>query len=744
MKRLKFNFLNNAKKIWKFRNQALFKLISLWILFLSFFVVMMMFAIDPQYSRLNIPKWIYILFLLINIILIFYFEFDYFKVYLPFLFTKNNKQKFKKYNFSFKNWCKKVTSKFTMDLLIAFDIHISFFYSFIVLIINVSEKGYDGLSLLFFEIPISLAAFINLGHFLETKLKTKSNIGIKDLLALQNINAWKYSKNNQWIQVSSYELKPNDIILIKKGQSVPVDGVVINGTSYFNYASLTGESLPQKKQNGDLVVSGTINLGQNLKLKVTKNVNNSALSMMINKLEEILESKTSIERFSSKLVKYFIPSILLIGIIAFIGWTIYGFVYGVNNLPYFFFGNIDTKPTIIGVGIWIFISVIIVGCPCAFGIAAPSAIYAASGVAAKNKILFGSAEIYEKLKKVKYVAFDKTGTLTKGKFRVLLYVGDKKAQKIAASLENYSHHPIAKTISSFSQNNLKINNIKEIEGFGIEGYYQNNFYQIASYANFLKLNYKTKINLKINNPLTYVAIAKNKFVIGVYVIGDMIKKDSKHVIKNLHKLKIKTVILSGDNQKVVNYVAKKLDIDLAYGELSPLDKVNKINALKKFGEVVFVGDGLNDLLAMQTASLSMAFSSGSDITNAVADVSLIETDLNLVYKTIHIAKQTLLTVKTNFIWAGLFNFIAIPLAALGIIPPWLGAMLMIVSDILLLSNTIWFKNRIIKFCDQAVKKTKLLNNKNTNLNKNFILNQIKNFKLWNKYKNNKINSIKSS
>ncbi|TDV24481.1 Cu+-exporting ATPase [Mycoplasmopsis mustelae] len=594
----------------------------------------------------------------------------------------------------FKNYWRLFKGSVSMDLLIAIGVHLSYFYSLILTIITLSTKGYSGIDMYFWDVPSALLTFIGIGHYLENKLMRKSSIGIKELLQLQNRTAILVQADGGTKQVPTRSLKVGDIILLPKGQNVPVDGVVIENSSDLDMAAINGEPLPKFVEPGDHVVSGAINLTTSLKIQVQKKMQDSTLTKIIDKLENIVDSTSKIQRLADKLVKYFIPSILSIAAISFIIWTSILYSIDKTSWPNYF----DNETSGIYYGIKIGVSVVVIACPCAFGIAAPAAIYAASGLASKNKILFSSADVYEKLKKAKYLIFDKTGTLTQGKPTIQKVLGDENFKIIAESLASKSHHPLSQVIANLEADNTRIviTNEQEIPGYGITGQYDQDTYELGSYKKMLDKGFLDKVKIANFESFSYVALAKNREVVLVYALGDKLKPDAKKIIQKFHDLGLEIVIASGDNNEVVSQIAQELNIEHHHGQLRPEEKLELIKEYNKKGETIFVGDGLNDILAIKQASLGIAFSSGSDLVNSSADISLMTNELHTVYQAIYLAKETLKVIKINFVWAFVFNFLAIPLAISGIILPWLAAIIMIISNILLLSNTLYFKNRTAK------------------------------------------------
>ncbi|MGZ9413495.1 heavy metal translocating P-type ATPase [Mycoplasma sp. Z386] len=595
----------------------------------------------------------------------------------------------------FKNYARLFKGVMNMNLLIAIGVHISYFYSLIMTLYTLFSKdgGYYKIEMYFWEVPSALLLFVSIGHYLENKLMRKSSIGIKELLKLQNRYSMLVLEDGTTKKVSTSTLKVGDVIILPKGQNVPIDGIILENTSELDMAAINGEPLPKTVQPGDFVVSGAINLTASLKIQVQKTARESTLAKIIDKLENIVDSTSKIQRLADVIVKYFIPVILSIALISFLAWTISLYLIDSKYWPSYL--EKDLQP--IYYGIKIGVTVVVIACPCAFGIAAPAAIYSASGLATKNKILFSSADVYEKLKKAKYLIFDKTGTLTKGKPEIVKVFGDSNFETIVQSLASKSHHPLSQVITNYKKfNPVSISNEKEIPGYGIIGEFEQSQYELGSYKKMLEKGFIDKVKINSFEAYSYVALSKDNKIVFVYALGDQIKQDAKKIIEKFHKLGLEVVIASGDNKEVVKQIASELNIKEFYGQLQPEDKLKLISEYKEKGETIFVGDGLNDILAIKQADLGIAFASGSDLVNSTADISLMTNELYAVYQAIYLAKKTLMVIKMNFIWAFLFNSLAIPLAISGLIFPWIAALIMILSNILLLVNTLYFKRHTSK------------------------------------------------
>ena len=584
------------------------------------------------------------------------------------------------------------TFDFSMDFLIAIATHITYLYSMVMWIITIINKGILFINLEFFEVSYTLSFFIGMGHIIEDKMKRKTSLGIKELLKLQNKNVWvKENESEEFINVKTNTTKIGDIIRVSKGESIPTDGILLSKDALIDYSSLLGEPIPKQIYQNQNILSGSINVGETLIYKATKSANDSTLLKIVSQLENIMDNKTKIERISQKIVKYFLPTILSISLLTFIIWVILGYQNIV--LPTIFTKNFNDPITN---AIYHAVATLVISCPCAFGIATPIAIYSSSSIASKNKILFSSPKIYEMINKIKYLAFDKTGTLTSGKPEIIEYYKIEDVNHYIYELTANSNHPISKSINEYLLKNkdnskVKFDLVKEISGIGVVGKIKNNEYALVSYKYAIQNKFNFNQIKKDNEISTIFAINNN--VIAYFKIDDLIKNDAYETIRKLHAMNLELILISGDSNSKVKKIAKELKIDHWYANKLPNEKSKIIDEYKKLGNIIFVGDGVNDILAIKNADIGIAYASGSEITNSVADISLIENDLNLVYKVIILTKRTIKLIKLNFSWASIFNILAIPLAIIGFIPPWLGALLMVCSTTVLLSNTLFFQAR---------------------------------------------------
>lgn len=586
---------------------------------------------------------------------------------------------------------------------------------------------------IYFESAGTILTLITLGKYLETKSKGKTSDAISKLINL----APKTSivlRDGKEVLINTDEIVYHDIVVIKPGGSIPVDGIVLEGVSSVDQSSITGESIPVQKKLGDKVVSGTINKNGVLKVRATKVGENTTLSQIIKLVEEASNSKAPISKLADRVSGVFVPIVITIAILATLYWL---FIAHMN----FEFA--------LSIGI----AVLVISCPCALGLATPVAIMVATGKGAQNGVLIKSAESLELLHNIDTVVFDKTGTITEGKPEVtdiISYIDENELLKIAGSLEQNSEHPLAEAI----MNKLKDKNIDvyKIDGFnstsgrGIEGKI-NTIRYIGGNLSFMEENNIKGINIAKNDSQsmqeqgkTCIYFADTSKIIGILGIADTIKSTSKIAIEELQKRNIDTIMITGDNKKAANAIAKETGIDKVISEVLPQEKEIEVSKLQKQGKkVAFVGDGINDSPALVKSDVGLAIGSGTDIAIESADIVLIKNDLLDVVSAIDLSKAVINNIKMNLFWAFFYNAIGIPVAAgvfyfsLGFkLNPMIGALAMSFSSVCVVTNALRLRNFKPKFLKRLKKenlldkyyienkndKDNIINNKTTEENKN--------------------------
>ena len=541
---------------------------------------------------------------------------------------------------------------------------------------------------LYFESAAMILTLVSLGKYLEGLSKGKTTKALEKMIQLAPKLATVYEDGKE-IKREIEFVKPGEIIIVKKGEIIPVDGVVIDGYGAVNEANLTGESMPKEKNSGDNVFASTILNTGYLKLKATKVGKDSSIETIISLVEEAANSKAPISRLVDKVAFYFVPTIILISLIVLVSFL---FISSNFELAFNFA-----------------ISVLAIACPCALGLATPVAIMVGTGKGAENGLLIKNAEILEKAHSVKTVVLDKTGTITRGEPVVVDVItnDENKLLEIAYALENMSEHPLAKAIIEYVRNKniklLKTNDYESIEGYGISG----SINGIKYFAGNLKLANKLNIDTeKIKNVIEELAktgktpliFMDEKNILGIIALRDPIKENSKFAVNSLKKMGIKVIMLTGDNRKTAISIASEVGIDDVYSDVLPQDKMRIIQELKdtnKHGVVAMVGDGVNDALALTTADLGIAIGGGADIAMESADIVLLRSDLLDVANVVSLSKRVLFTIKGNLFWAFFYNCIGIILASgifyysYGIkLNPMIGSLAMSFSSVFVVLNAL--------------------------------------------------------
>ena len=543
---------------------------------------------------------------------------------------------------------------------------------------------------IYFESAGTILTLITVGKYLEAKSKGKTSDAIKKLINLAPKTAIVIREENE-IEVNFEEIVIGDIIVIKPGGGIPVDGVIIEGSSTIDQSSITGESVPVEKKVGDSVVSGTINKNGYFKMKATKVGNDTTLSQIIKLVEEASNSKAPISKLADKVSGIFVPCVITIAILATAFWLLQG----------------QTIEFALSIGI----AVLVISCPCALGLATPVAIMVGTGKGAQNGILIKSAESLEILHSVDTIVLDKTGTITEGKPKVtniITDINEKELLKIAGSLEKNSEHPLAEAIiEKAKEENIDLIKVSEFEavlGRGIIGkidgrkYYGGNLKLMEEYN--INVNHAKKQAEEFSKQgKTVLYFANEESIIGTIAVADTLKLTSKQAIKELKRKNKQIVMLTGDNKIVAGTIGKEIGITEIVSEVLPQDKEKEVYKLQKEGKkVAFVGDGINDSPALVRADVGLAIGSGTDIAIESADIVLMKNDLFDVVTAINLSKAVIKNIKMNLFWAFFYNAIGIPVAAgvfylgLGLkLNPMIGAAAMSLSSVCVVTNALRLK-----------------------------------------------------
>lgn len=509
---------------------------------------------------------------------------------------------------------------------------------------------------LYFESAGMILTLITLGKMLESRAKSRTTDAISSLLKLAPQTAIVV-RNEKEVEIDSKEVIVGDIVIIKPAASIPVDGVVIEGSSSIDESALTGESIPVEKSKGDTITAGTLNKTGYFKMQATRVGEDTTLSKIINLVEEASSSKAPISKLADRVSRVFVPIVIVIAVVSFIVWLLLGYQFEFA----------------MSVGI----AVLVISCPCALGLATPTAIMVATGKGAQNGILIKSAESLETLHEVKTVALDKTGTITEGKPAVtdVITLGDKSEHEllqIAYSIENASEHPLADAIIEYAkQNGIEPNSLDSFEystGQGLKAVVNG----VTYYAGNQKLMQSIGVGAKTaeergemlaNQGKTPMYFSDEQQILGIIAVMDKIKNSSILAISELKKQGIKTVMLTGDNTKTAQAVKAAVGVDEVIAEVMPSDKEKHISRLMESGRVCMIGDGINDSPALARADVGMAIGAGTDVAIDAADIVLMKSDLLDAVTAIRLSGATIRNIKQNLFWALIYNVIGIPIAA---------------------------------------------------------------------------------
>jgi P-type Cu+ transporter len=559
------------------------------------------------------------------------------------------------------------TFYFNMDSLIALGTVVSYVTGFLAFF---GFQDYSGVAAM-------IMAIFTTGKYIESKARGKASEEIKKLLELGVKNA-HVIRNKKEIEIPLSEVKLGDVMIVRPGERIPTDGVVVKGESSVDESMVTGESLPVDKKAKSFVIGATVNQDGVLYVKATKIGKDTFLSQIIKLVEEAQGTKVPIQRVADKITSVFVPIILALAVLTFLNW-------------YIFTSNLSRA---VGVGV----SVLVIACPCALGLATPIALMVGSGIGAKRGILIRKGEAIQTMKEVKTVVFDKTGTITKGKPEVsdVFVVGKIKEDyllNVAASLEVLSEHPIARAIVAKAKG-AKLKTVRRfsiLRGKGVEGFIARIHVVIGNRTlmNEKKISFKIleeKIGKFEEQGKTTMIVAENKKVLGVLAVADTLKEDSISAIKELNRLGYKTVMISGDNEKTAKAIGKLVGIDEVIANVLPKDKADKIEELQKEGMVAFVGDGVNDAPALKQANVGIAMGTGTDIAIEAGDIVLTRGSLEGVVQSINLSKATFRKIKQNLFWAFAYNVVAIPLAVGGVLHPVVAEIAMALSSITVVTN----------------------------------------------------------
>ena len=578
-----------------------------------------------------------------------------------------------------------------MDTLVMIGVLASFIYS-IYGTIQILKGNAQYVENLYYESAAIVIFFIEIGRYIENKNKDKTKEALKQLMTITPNNA-TILKDGQEVKVTLDEIKKGDIVICKPGEKIAVDGEVVQGTTHINESFITGESVPVKREVGSKVIAGSINYEGTIQYRAEKIGKESTVSEIVKLVAQATSTKAPIAKIADKISGYFVPTVLVIAIIIFGIWLIISKDFSV--------------------AINIFVSILVVACPCSLGLATPLAIVIASGNASRKGILVKSSETLENAHKVKTICFDKTGTLTKGTLTVSKMYNysnedEKELLKDIASLENKSEHPIARAIVNKAQEDnislIDVKDFKAIPGFGIEGKTSDEKHYLIGNKKLMLENNVEIVNSEdeqklISDGNSILFVSLNKKLVALLGVSDVIKENVPQVITELKSKSIDVVMLTGDNEKTANVIANQIGITNVVANVTPKEKAETINKLKEKGLVMMCGDGINDSVSLVTANIGVSVSSGTDIARDSAQVVIMNDNLERINDLLDISNKTVRNIKQNLFWAFFYNVCMIPIAAgilqpLGItLNPMIAAFSMTISSLTVVLNALRLRRK---------------------------------------------------
>lgn len=578
-------------------------------------------------------------------------------------------------------WSAIKSGSLTMDVLVVLGTSVAYFYSIYNWLCHIPQ--------LYFETTAWLITFILLGKLLEEIAKGRTSEALQKLVALQPAIAHVW-RDNQWVDIPTNQVVVSDILQVRAGEKIPVDGMITEGRSTVDESMLTGESMPVEKERDHTVIGGTINVTGAFTMKANKIGLDTMLSQIIKIVEEAQTSKASVQRIADIVASYFVPAVISISVIVGLIWY-----YGVGS---------SVNTALIAA-----VSVLVIACPCALGLATPTSIMVGTGLGATHGILIKSAEFLETAGTLDAMILDKTGTLTQGLLQVTDYqlLSSESVDTMAYMmvLESQTSHPIANAMVRFGEEAghrlasaaIRVDHFIDVPGKGVEGVIDNQRVQIGHMRWMKEQGYE--LNNIENTVYDYEKqgssvslMAIDGVMTALWVVEDVLRPEAREVIERLEASGVEVWMLTGDNRRTAKYIADQAGISHVMAEVLPQDKASKVLALQTEGKRVgMVGDGINDAPALATANIGFAIGSGTDIALEAADIVLVRNDLHALEQAIQISRKTMKNIKENLFWALIFNCIGIPLAAFGILNPMIAGTAMAFSSVTVVSNAIRLK-----------------------------------------------------
>lgn len=576
-------------------------------------------------------------------------------------------------------WSAIKSGSLTMDVLVALGTSVAYLFS----IYNMYVGSHD----MYFETSAWLITFILLGKVLEEVAKGRTSEALEKLMGLTP-SISHVQRDGQWVDIPTAEVQVGDILQVRAGEKVPVDGVVIEGQSAVNESMLTGESLPVEKSVDSKVIGATVNETGVFTMRAEKIGSDTMLSQIIKVVEAAQTSKASIQRVADVVAAYFVPTVIALAVLTSLVW---------------YFGFDSTW----GVALMHGTAVLVIACPCALGLATPTSIMVGSGLGAEHGILIKSAEFLERAGKLNAIVLDKTGTITKGTLMVsktVNFAGDEKVNTgIMTAIESLTTHPIAKVMAAYGTTELgngvlpNVTGFKEVPGHGLEAVVANQMVQLGHSRWMQSLGYMNETIEKAvlaeeERGASVSLLAVGGEIRALWAVEDEVRPEVPEVIKTLQNRGIEVWMLTGDNRRTAQYIADKVGITHVMAEVLPQDKAGKIDELRKSGKVVgMVGDGINDAPALTLADIGFAIGNGTDIAVEAADIVLVRNDLNTLVQAVTLSRKTMTNIRQNLFWALIFNSLGIPLAAIGMLTPIVAGTAMAFSSVTVVTNALRLK-----------------------------------------------------
>ncbi len=562
----------------------------------------------------------------------------------------------------------------------------------------------------FAGISAMIMAFHLTGRYIEVKAKGRASQAIKKLLELGAKTALiEDGEEEKEVQVESLRL--GDVMLVKPGAKIPTDGQIISGSTTIDESMATGESLPVKKHPGDKVLGATINQNGFIKVKVEKIGSETFLSQIIKMVEEAQGSKVPIQEFADKVTAYFVPLVIILAGIAFASWLIFPeTLQSITLWASQYLAWVNPQANTLTQAIFATVAVLVIACPCALGLATPTALMVGSGMGAENGILIRNGAAIQTMKDVKVIVFDKTGTITKGRPEVTdiisLQGSDNQLMSLAGGLEAKSDHPLGIAILNYLKHKgltkSQVRNFSSHSGKGLSGEIEGREIFLGNKKLMSEQNIDFSLHYEQIDKLeeeakTVILLANHEKLLGMIAVADAIKDDSQRAIERLHQLGFKTAMISGDNSKTARAIANKVGIDFVASEVLPDQKVEQIKKFQaEYGLVAMVGDGINDAPALKQANVGIAIGTGTDIAIESADITIVKGSLMSVVEAVRLSQETFKKIKQNLFWAFAYNLIAIPLAFTGMLHPVIAEIAMATSSITVVTNSNSLRKKKLK------------------------------------------------